>query len=88
MDAVWALFVVTTLEGWQEVLYMAVDSRGFQIQPVQRERLGWTWRQDLCAQYPRPDQGEGGWALTPRAPLSPRGPHPTAPCSSSCSSSW
>ncbi|KAJ1626821.1 hypothetical protein T492DRAFT_1146624 [Pavlovales sp. CCMP2436] len=50
-EGIWALFVITSLENWQEVLYNAVDSRGVLLQPIQRERLGWSWRQDFSAVY-------------------------------------
>jgi hypothetical protein len=46
----WALFVLTTMEGWERILYNAVDSRGIYLQPVQRERLGrHSWQHSLYA---------------------------------------
>jgi hypothetical protein len=72
-NGIWALFVITTLEGWMNVLYDAVDSRGVLLQPIQRERLGWSWRQDLCAAAPRhaPDPARFGaaWLACARAQL-------------------
>lgn len=50
-DGIWALFVITTLENWNDVMYNMVDSRGVLLQPVQRERLGWSWRQDFAAVF-------------------------------------